>query len=151
MAMIKLNFSITINASKERVWQAMFADKTYREWTSAFMPGSYFEGSWETGSPIRFLMQDELGNVGGMLSRIAESKLFEFMGIEHLGMVNAGVDDTESDAAKAFAGAREDYYFSEKNGVTTIRVEQDMSEEYAPMMQEAWPKALNILKALSEA
>ncbi len=34
--MEKLEFAILINAPRERVWDAMLQDGTYREWTSAF-------------------------------------------------------------------------------------------------------------------
>ena len=37
--MDKLNFSIIINASKEKVWNTMLEDKTYRQWTEAFAAG----------------------------------------------------------------------------------------------------------------
>jgi hypothetical protein len=150
MAKVKIHFNIEINAPKKKVWDAMFADKTYREWTSAFMPGSHFAGTWEEGSKIYFLGPDPSGKVSGMVSRIAVVRPYEFMGIEHLGAINAGVEDTTSDAEKDWVGAREDYYFSEKNGITTVRVEQDMADDYVSMMSEAWPKALAILKDVAE-
>ncbi len=34
--MSKLNFSIVIDAPKEKVWDTMLEDKTYRIWTEAF-------------------------------------------------------------------------------------------------------------------
>lgn len=37
--MRKLNFSIVIDAPKEKVWHAMLDDRPYREWTGAFNPG----------------------------------------------------------------------------------------------------------------
>lgn len=54
--MKKLHFSIQIKAPKEKVWQTMLDDPTYRQWTRVFMPGSYFEGAWEEGSKIRFVL-----------------------------------------------------------------------------------------------
>lgn len=51
----KLKYSITINAPKEKVWHTMLDDKTYREWTTEFNPGSYYEGDRKEGSEIRFL------------------------------------------------------------------------------------------------
>jgi hypothetical protein len=44
--MDKLNFSIIINASKEKVWNTMLEDKTYRQWTEAFASGSHYIGNW---------------------------------------------------------------------------------------------------------
>ena len=43
--MEKLHFSISIKAPKEKVWDTMLNDVTYRQWTSVFNPpGSYYEG-----------------------------------------------------------------------------------------------------------
>ena len=39
--MEKLHFSVNINASKEKVWQTLWDDTTYRKWTSAFSETSY--------------------------------------------------------------------------------------------------------------
>jgi hypothetical protein len=151
MSLLTLHYSIDIRAPKDKVWRTMFADSTYREWTSAFMPGSYFEGSWAQGSKILFLGPDEKGGSGGMVSRIAQSRLHEYMGIEHLGMVSNGVEDTQSDAVKDWAGARENYSFSESGGVTTLRVEMQAAPSFEAMFNDSWPKALQVLKALSES
>jgi len=155
MSLITLHFSIDIRAPKDKVWRTMFADNSYREWTSAFCPGSYFDGSWALGSKILFLGPDPdpdaKGVVGGMVSRIAENRLHEYMGIEHLGMVSNGVEDTQSDAVKDWAGARENYSFSESMGVTTLRVDTQTAPAYESMFNDSWPKALQKLKALSES
>jgi uncharacterized protein YndB with AHSA1/START domain len=65
--MQKLHFSVSINTPKEKVWDIMLGDRTYREWTKVFNPsGSYFEGSWDQGSKILFLGTDpETGKMGG--------------------------------------------------------------------------------------
>ena len=41
----------------------MLADDTYREWTSAFHPGSYYKGDWSEGSKILFLGPGDDGEV----------------------------------------------------------------------------------------
>lgn len=149
--MQKLHFSIIINAPKEKVWNTMLDDKTYRKWTEAFMPGSYYKGNWSKGSKILFLGPNpETGKEGGMVSRIAENKLYEFISIEHLGMINDGVEDTSSDEVKAWAGAHENYTFKEKNGTTEVLVDLDTAEEYKEMFEGMWPKALKKLKDLAE-
>ena len=51
--MDKLRYSIDIHVPKRRVWDVMLADETYRQWTSVFQEGSYYEGRWEKGSEIR--------------------------------------------------------------------------------------------------
>lgn len=149
--MQKLNFSVTINASKEKVWNTMLEDATYRLWTAPFNEGSYYKGDWSKGSKIIFLGPNpETGKEGGMVSRIAENKQYEYISIEHLGIINDGVEDTTSEEVKAWAGAHENYAFNEVNGRTTVLVDMDINEEYAEMFEGMWPKALQKLKELSE-
>lgn len=107
--MQKLHFSIKINAPKDKVYNIMLADKTYREWTKAFAPRSYYEGSWEKGSKIRFIDPDQNA---GMVSEIAENKPNEFVSIRHIGIIENGIEDITSEKVKKWAGASENYTFN---------------------------------------
>jgi Activator of Hsp90 ATPase homolog 1-like protein len=148
--MQKLNFSIVINATKEKVWDTMLEDKTYREWTEAFSPGSHYVGSWNKGSKILFLGPNEQGVMGGMVSRIKENRKHEHISIEHLGMVQDGKEDTTSDEVKQWAGSLENYTFKSLNGKTELLVDMDINDDYKEMFEDMWPKALNKLKELAE-
>src|SRR4051794_34232958 len=53
--MKKEKFSINIKASAKKVWQVLWSDATYRQWTSAFSEGSYAVSDWKQGSKIQFL------------------------------------------------------------------------------------------------
>ena len=86
--MQKIHFSVQIQAARQKVWDTMLQDQTYRKWTKAFNEGSYYVGSWEEGADIRFLGPDPSGEgEGGMVSRIKERRPPEFVSIEHLGIV----------------------------------------------------------------
>ena len=148
--MQKLNFKIDINAPKEIVWNTMLEDKTYREWTEAFSPGSHYVGSWDKGSKILFLGPNEQGVMGGMVSRIKENRLYEYISIEHLGVVQDGKEDTTSDAVKQWAGSLENYTLNEREGKTELSVDMDINDDYKEMFEDMWPKALQKLKELSE-
>ena len=149
--MQKLHFSMLINAPKDKVWHAMLDDQPYREWTNAFNEGSYYKGSWEKGSKILFLGPDpNTGEEGGMVSRIAENKPYEFISIEHLGIVQNGVEDTTSEAARKWAPAFENYTFNDKDGATEVLVDIDIEDEHVQMFNEMWPEALRKLKELAE-
>jgi hypothetical protein len=144
-----LHFTIEIAAPVGDVWHTMLDDRTYRIWTAPFMPGSgsYYEGSWEQGAKIRFLSAG-----AGMVAQIAENRLHRFISIRHLGMIdNKGVEDTTSDAVREWAGAHENYTFTELGaGKTRVAVDMDVNADYEAMMQDTWPKALAELKALCE-
>jgi hypothetical protein len=149
--MDKLHFSIVIKAPKEKVWDTMLDDATYRLWTTSFSEGSYYKGDWSKGSKIIFLGPNpETGKEGGMVSRIAENKPYEFISIEHLGMINDGVEDTTSEEVKKWTPAFENYTFKEVNGKTTVLVDMDINEEYKEMFEGMWPNALQKLKELCE-
>jgi hypothetical protein len=145
--MEKLQFTQTINAPKEKVWSTLWDDATYRKWTSAFSPSSYAESDWKEGSKILFL--DGAGS--GMVSRIEAKRENEYMSFLHLGMVKDGVEDTESDAVKGWAGAHENYILKEVDGKTELQVELDMNEEHKDMFMKMFPNALEQVKILSEA
>lgn len=149
--MEKIHLSIFIEAPVEKVWNTMLQDETYRAWTKPFNANSSFEGNWEEGSEIRFIGTDSDGNAqGGMYARIKENRLHEFISIEHLGIIENGVIDTTSEKVKKWAPAYENYTFAPKEGGTEVSIDMDIDPEFKEMFLDLWPKALQILKELSE-
>ena len=129
----------------------MLDDESYREWTKAFNEESYYQGSWDEGSKILFLGPDEeTGKEMGMVSRIAENRQYEYISIEHLGVVKDGVEDTEGEEAKKWAPAFENYSFKEIEGGTVVTIDQDMQDEYFDMFNTMWDDALQRHKKLAE-
>lgn len=150
--MQKLHFSIAINAPKQKVWDTMLADTTYREWAGEFNPegGTYYQGNWNQGSKMLFLGPDKTGKVYGMVSHVVANRPGEFISIEHVGEVRDGVEDLASAEAERWAGAHENYTFSEQDGVTTVVVDADIIDEFKTLFEDIWPKALAKLKQISE-
>lgn len=147
--MQKIHVSIFIRASREKVWDIMLSDATYREWTKVFKDGSYYQGSWEQGSKMLFLAPEEGGEMG-MVSRIAENRPYEYLSIEHRGFLKDGVEDTTSEAVKEWAGAYENYTFIDKDGGTELVIDMDSSDTERAFMEEAWKRGLERLKILAE-
>ncbi len=146
--MERLKFDITIDAPREKVWQVLWNDDTYRQWTEAFTPGSHMVTDLQEGSKVLFLGPDK----SGMVSRIAKKVDNEYMAFEHLGEVTGGVEDTTSDKVKMWAGSIEDYKLTDNNGKTDLHIEVDGGEgEMLEMFKSMWPKALAKLKEISEA
>jgi len=145
--MQKLNFSIKINAPKEKIWGVLFNDNTYRIWTSVFAPGSYAVTDRKKGSKAFFLD----GNGNGMVSVVAENKPNEFLAIQHLGTVKDGLEDLISDEVKGWAGAAENYTLKELyGGVTELIIDIDSDENFKNYFTKTWPRALEKVKELSE-
>lgn len=128
----------------------MLADETYRQWTKAFHPTSYFEGEWKTGNKIRFLAIGDDGKAGGMYSLIKEYNPPQFVSIHHLGVVKDGVVDTESEEVKKWALSYENYTLTEKSGATEVKVEMQLDESNREMFEKLWSQALKDLKSLCE-
>jgi len=145
-----IQFTALINAKKQNVWNVMLEDKTYRQWTTAFHEGSFYKGSWETGSEIHFLGPNEEGKLSGMYSKIKENRLYDFISIEHLGFISDGTVDTTSEEVKKWTPSFENYTFTEKENQTELKVEMQVDANYKAMFEEMWPIALKILKDLSE-
>ncbi len=134
--MQKLNFSANINASKEKVWETLWEDGSYRKWTSAFSEGSYAQtDNWKEGTEVKFL--DPSGC--GMISRVAANRQNEFMSFEHLGEIKDGVEDRDSAKMAKWAGAKEAYTLKETDGVTKLDIEMDITDEYKDMFMKMWP------------
>lgn len=148
--MKKLQFSIQIHCSAQHAHKVMLDKETYRQWTKEFDPSSDFEGSWDKGSRILFTAMNQEGKKEGMIARIKENEPGRFVSIEHLGMLQNDIEITEGPEVEGWAGALENYTFSEENGVTTIVVEVDTDDKYVDYFGKTWPSALNRLKELCE-
>ncbi len=151
--MQKQTYQIEINAPASAIWDAIINPKKYRIWTYAFNKDSHFDGSWNKGDKIHFIGRDEeTGEMHGMVSQIEESDLHQFVSIKHLGVLNNGKEDFESEMAKSWSPAYENYTFSPtESGATLFKAEVDLQEEYAEMFEEMWANGLKLLKLIAES
>ncbi len=150
MSKQKLELSILINASKEKIWHVLLDDETYRKWTSAFMEGSYAEGSWEEGSKMYFKGPSSEGMTQGMVSRIKLHKPNDIITIEHIGILKDNIEDYESEEAKKWANSDETYRLEAKDSGNMLFIEMDIEEENLEWFKTTWQKALDKVKELSE-
>ncbi|HEX6226680.1 MAG TPA: SRPBCC domain-containing protein, partial [Chryseolinea sp.] len=140
-------FKTTINAPRERVWEILWGDETYPQWTSVFAEGSQVETDWKKGSRVLFL--DGKGN--GMVSVVNDNIPNEFMSFKHLGVWNNGKEDLETAQSKGWSGAMENYTLKTvNNNQTELTVDQDIEDDYKDQFLKMWPKALEKLKAMAE-
>ncbi len=145
--MERKQYRVFINAPRERVWEVLWGEHTYPQWTSAFAEGSRVETNWEKGGKAIFLNAKN----EGMISQIAEKKEPEKMVFKHLGMLDEnGKEDYESEKVKAWKGAEEIYLLEDENNQTRLTVEMDIAPEYESHFDEIWPKVFKSLKSLAE-
>jgi hypothetical protein len=148
--MEKAHYEIFINASREKTWDTMLDDATYREWTKVFNADSHYIGDWSQGSKILFIGSGEDGEQGGMVARIKENRKYEFISIEHLGMIKDGIEDTTSEEVRSWTPAFENYTFTEKDGGILLEVDMEISADFKAMFDDLWPQSLEVLKSLVE-
>jgi hypothetical protein len=140
--MKKLIFSININAPCEKVWNVLWDDQCYKDWTRIFCEGSHAVSDWKEGSKIVFLSD---GN-NGMFSRIAKKVENEYMSFEHLGEIRNGVEQTAP-----WENAYENYTLKGENNLTQLLVDLDSTEKFESYFNDTFPKALQRVKELAES
>lgn len=145
--MTDLGFSIDIAAPPARVWDCMFDPIAYRDWTSAFAEGSYYEGTWAAGRRIRFL--DPQGF--GMEAVVDECRPHEQLSLRLVGEIKDGRPVADSRLHRE--PARERYAFSPTpGGGTRLAVQlQSWDDGFTRFLNDTWPRALQRLKALAES
>jgi len=144
--MLKLDFNISIEASSAKVWQVLWNDMTYRKWAAVFREGSYAITDWKTGSKVHFLIPEG----DGMYSVISESRPNEYMEIEHLGELRNFEEQKNSEDQKSWKGSKEIYSLKEVDGKTTLTASLQSLDEFAEYFKETFPKAMAVIKDLSE-
>lgn len=136
-----LQFDIQINAEAIKVWSVLWDDFSFRQWTSAFTEGSFYQGNLEKGSIIKFLD----GKNNGMYSKIVQLIPNEVITFLHLGEIYEGVE-----TPRDWGEATEKYTLKEQENTTHLYVEIATSEEFRSFFEEKFPNALSNVKHLSE-
>ena len=137
-------FSIEINASKEKVWAALWDDTSFRDWASIIDEGTYMEGIMKEGNEIQFLSSINGYGVTSLIEKLIEN---EFVLFKH------SADTKESgqqERKKEWTGGTESYSLTENNGVTTLILKTDIPQELEEIFNSRLPRALERVKALTE-
>ena len=141
-----LKFITEINAPASKVWDVLWNDVTYRKWTTAFCEGSYAVSNWNEGDSIHFL--DPNGN--GMYSVIEKKIDNELMSFTHIGNIKNFEEMPLDEETKLWSDCKEIYELKQENNTTTLTVKIDTLEDYVSFFSEAMPKAIELIKNLSE-
>jgi uncharacterized protein YndB with AHSA1/START domain len=146
--MEKKQFTITINAPREKVWDTLWSDATFPEWTAVFSEGSHAKSDWKKGSKVLFLD----GNGDGMVSTIVEKIPYECMIFRNEGTVKNGKEDKDANTElnKDWAGSMEAYTLHDRNGKTETSLDIDIADEHLEYFSDTVPKALQKLKEIAE-
>ena len=83
-----------------------------------------------------------------MVAEIAEHRPAEFVSIRHLGTIHNGVEDTTSEAVRAWAPCFDNYTFTDEAGGTCLHIDCEVFGTYEDWMKQTWPQALQALQAI---
>lgn len=143
--MINLKYEIEIDAPRERVWEVLWNEESYAKWTSPFSPTSQVKSAWTENGEVLFLD----GNNCGMVSVIERLDAPSSMIFRHKGMIENGVTTMFGEDSD-WKDSKEAYRLDDSHGGTRLRVEVETAENYTGFMNDAFPKALEIVRKLSE-
>ncbi|CAD7812925.1 hypothetical protein CHRY9390_02582 [Chryseobacterium aquaeductus] len=136
-----LEYQIEINAEPEKVWTVLWSDISYRQWTSAFTEGSFYVGTWEEDSIMKFFDPEN----NGMYSRVLKNDPNKEMIFLHLGEIFDGIE-----APQDWGDATESYLLEETEDGTKLTAKIKSSEEFKGFFEDKFPNALQNVKHLSE-
>ncbi len=142
--MKEMAFSVEVNASRAKVWDALWQDETFRQWASIIDPGTYMVGELKQGSEIQFISSENGYGVTSLVEKLIED---EFLLLRHQ------ADTQESGKRKRekeWTGGAESYRLTEKYGVTTLTATFDVPVKMEEYFKDSYPKALKRVKKLAE-
>ncbi|MEN2401890.1 SRPBCC domain-containing protein [Flavobacterium sp. MC2016-06] len=141
-----LEFTIRIKASKEKVWSVLWDDKNYRKWVNVFCEGSYAESNWNEGDKIHFISPDGRG-----MNSIIEKKIpNEYMAFKHMGELENFKEVPLNAETEKWSGSMETYRLTPDDEFIVLTTQMDIDEKYNDYFKDTFPKALEVIKELSE-
>ena len=142
--MKELQFTVEINASKERVWATLWDDVTFRDWANFIDEGTFMRGVLQEGNEIQFISSV---NGYGVTDLIEEFRPYAFISFRHRADT---IESGQQERQKEWTGGKESYSLTEKNGVTALTVKSDIPQELEETFSVSFPRALARIKALAE-
>ncbi|MBN8642082.1 MAG: SRPBCC domain-containing protein [Flavobacteriales bacterium] len=144
--MKRLEFTIEINTSIEKIWETLWNDTTYRDWVSVFCEGTYVKTNWNEGDSVHFLTPDGKG-----MNSIIEKKLeHQYIAFKHISELENFEPQPVDETTSEWTGAMEIYELIPSTSSVTLKVLMDTLEKYIEYFETTFPKALERVKTLSE-
>ncbi len=139
-----MQFSIEIKASREKVWNTLWEDKTFCDWASIIDEGTYMIGEMKEGNKVQFISSVSGYGVTSLIQKLAPNEFVSFMHVADT------KESGEQEREKEWTGGTESYSLAEKDGVTTLTVELNVPRGQEEMSKVRFPKALKRVKILAE-
>jgi len=141
--MKEMRFRVEIHATKEKVWDTLWQDDTFRQWAGIIDPGTYMSGELKEGNEVQFIS----ANGYGVTSLVEKLVPGEFLLLRHQADTQG---NGKREREKEWTGGKESYRLAEKDRMTTLAVAFDVPPEMEEYFKVNYPKALERVKALAE-
>lgn len=136
-----LEYTIQINATPEKVWEVLFTQDNYKKWASAMNEGTYFEGTWEEGTIMKFL--DPKNN--GMYNLVEKNIPNKQLSMKHLGWILEGVLTPQN-----WEDSTLDYILEPNENGTLLIGKVNSLDEFVDFFNSKYPKNFENIKNLAE-
>ena len=142
--MKKHQFSIEIQAPRERVWSTLWDDKTFRDWANIIDEGMYMVGEIKEGGEVQFISSVSGYGVTSLVEKLVQSEFISFRQMAD----TKGSGERERE--EQWTGGTESYSLAENDCVTTLTVAIDVPPGQEETFKARFPKALERVKMLVE-
>jgi hypothetical protein len=148
--MKKIQHSIEINASKEKIWETLWSDKTFRDWSNIIDEGTYLDGELEEGNEINFIGSSEGGASYGVTSKIEKLIPNQFILLAKTADIIVDKDGKIEKRAEQWTGGMESYELEDNNGNVKLTIIEEIPDELLEYFDAKIPEVLKRVKVLSE-
>ena len=142
-----IEYEIEISADAQTIWDVLWNQDTYSNWTQFFSPGSQYQSDWEVGGRTLFL--DPSGQ-NGMVATIEILKPPYEVVFKHLGFLQNGKDILGTKEVMEWSGSQEKYRLIELEGYTKLHGSVQVPIEHKAHMLEGFTKGFSRIKELAE-
>lgn len=141
-----LKFEINIYASLEKIWDVLWNENTYSQWTKFFAEGLVFKTDWQVGGRTYFLNPEG----DGMVSTINSLNIPNEVVFSHLGLMKNNVETLKTKEVEEWSGLEEKYFLMERENFVNLKVILRSPNPQHEMMTKAFTLGLEKVKMLSE-
>ncbi len=141
--MNELQFTIDIDAPQQKVWDTLWNEATFRDWSGLIDPGTHMVGELKEGNEVQFISAEGYG-VTSMVAKLIPG---EYVLLKHQADTK---DNGQHERDKQWTGGTESYSLGEAAGKTTLTTTFDVPPELEQIFNDSYPKALARIKELAE-
>lgn len=142
-----MRYTTEINASKEKVWQVLWDDHTFRDWANIIDEGTYLEGELREGNEVNFM---SASSGYGVASRVEKLIPYTHISFRQIADIKVGQDGSIEKRDKQWTGAMESYDLEENHDKVKLTITQDVPDELVEYFESTLPKVLERIKVLAE-